>query len=444
MTWASLFPRRSWAVSRRRPGAACDSWRASRRGYVGPRSRSQTSADPRARLRSDTLWVASTSLSMLNHTLSDCFRMRHMMSALRTGTDSEVCRVLAYEVAMESHLGGSFFRKHATQLLDQVETLARRTGDPYDEAWRQLALVNYWFTDSNWFACAQAALLAEEIFAEECVGSGWERSTAKHFRHLAQSQLGELGPLGRALEEGLARAEGHHDVYDALNHLAPEPMLAWIARGRGPWAAEKIDQLNTGASKRRARPGRQRFSRHGRARTLAKVLVDYSEGRCAEGHARLLGIWRDLEKSMIVKLQHGRLCYPWFRALGALGAAAQASAREVDVEATTKEVDEIRSCLRQGSSSAGGGVRGTSPWRPGGARGQRGGGVRRLEAARTVFEEEHVQILAQACHFALDRIGGRRPTGDRHAPWREWAHDQDVSAPEKVLRVFVPFLEPTN
>lgn len=397
-------------------------------------------ADPRSQLRSETLWVASTSLSMLNHTLSDCFRMRHMMSALRTGSDSEVCRVLAYEVAMESHLGGSFFRKHATRLLDQVETLCRRTGDPYDEAWRQLALVNYWFTDSNWFACAQAALLAEEIFAEECVGSGWERSTAKHFRHLAQSQLGELGALGRGLEEGLARAESHHDVYDALNHLAPEPMLAWIARGRGPWAAERVDRL-TG---RLEPPGSTWPDNVFRAMeahcTLAKVLVDYSEGRCAEGHERLLGIWRDLEKSMILRLQHGRLCYPWFRALGALGAAAQTSERRADLESTTREVDGIcRDFAKDPRPLAEGYVehlRGGLAVLAGNA--EEAG--RRFQAARTVFEEEHVQVLAHACEFALDELEGRGRGPDRYAPWRAWAEEQEVSTPEKVFRVFVPFL----
>ena len=398
--------------------------------------------DSRERLRSDTLWVASTSLSMLNHTLSDCFRMRHMMSALRTGSDSEVCRVLAYEVAMESHLGGSFFRGHATRLLEHVETLCRRTGDPYDEAWRQLALVNYWFTDSNWFACAQAALLAEEIFAEECVGSGWERSTAKHFRHLAQSQLGEFGSLGRGLEEGLARAESHHDVYDALNHLAPEPMLAWIARGRGEWAAGRIDQL-TG---RLETPGSTWPDNVFRAmdahRTVARVLVDYSEGRCAAGHARLLGIWRDLEKSMIVKLQHGRLCYPWFRALGALGAAAQSEERRVDLEATTREVDGI--CRDFGKDPR--------PLAEGYVDHLRGGlavlagnadeAARRFQSARTVFEEEHVEVLAQACSYALGRLEDRDRQADRHASWRTWAQEQGVTAPEKVFRVFVPFLTP--
>ena len=398
-------------------------------------------SDPREQLRSETLWVASTSLSMLNHTLSDCFRMRHMMTALRTGSDSEVCRVLAYEVAMESHLGGSFFRGHATRLLEQVEELCKRTGDPYDEAWRQLALVNYWFTDSNWFACAQAAVQAEEIFAEECVGSGWERSTAKHFRHLAQAQLGEFGGLARGLEEGLSRAESNHDVYDALNHLAPEPMLAWIAQGRGPWASERIDQL-TG---RLEAPGSTWPDNVFRAmeahRTLAKVLVDYSEGRCAEGHGRLLGIWRDLEKSMILKLQHGRLCYPWFRALGALGAAAQAPGRRRDLKATTKEVDGIcRDFAKDPRPLAEGYV---DHLRAGLAvlAGNADQAARRFQAARTVFEEAHVQVLAQACGFALHRLEGRGSDDEREVPWRTWAEEQEVAAPEKVFRVFLPFLE---
>lgn len=413
--------------------------------------------DPRSRLRSETLWVASTSLSMLNHTLSDCFRMRHMMNALRTGTDSDVCRVLAYEVAMESHLGGSFFRKHASRLLDQVETLCRRTGDPYDEAWRQLALVNYWFTDSNWFACAQAALLAEEIFAEECVGSGWERSTAKHFRYLAQSQLGELGALSRGLQDGLSRAEDNEDIYDALNHLAPEPMLAWIGRGRGPWAAERIARLTD----RLETPGPSWPDNVFRAMeahcTLANVLVDYSEGRCREGHARLVGIWGDLEKSLIVKLQHGRLCYPWFRALGALGAAVQSSGRRIDLGATTAEVDGICRAF----------AKDPRPLAEGYVNHLRGGlavlagnvdeAQRRFQDARTVFEEQHVQVVARACDFALEQLDGRE-SGREHSrehgrerqvhggagDWRDWAQEQSVTEPEKVFQVFVPFLNSTS
>ena len=172
-------------------------------GRFDARKRAFPAALPAAlRPQLDALWTASTTMSMVSPHLADAFRMTHLLRVLDVGDASTVCRALAYEAAMETHLGGALLDRSVDRLLAQVAFLARRTGDPYDEAWEALALANVAFTRGAWRRTADACRRADDVLRERCHGSAWERVTVFIFHHFALAWLGDLRepvvPRGRA------------------------------------------------------------------------------------------------------------------------------------------------------------------------------------------------------------------------------------------------------
>jgi serine/threonine protein kinase len=201
------------------------------RGLSGKRGRPAALAEP-ARERLDVLWAVSTSFSMLNVILSDAFRGRHLLDALRNADASTVCRALAYEVAMETYVGSRFFDRHAQKVLEKVSALAAETADPYDQAWRHLALSCVSLTQGRFRETVEICQETERLFKEHCPGSYWERSTTFVFRTLALALMGELPELRRSQEEFLAEAKLRRTLFGVVECNSGEQILTHVAADR--------------------------------------------------------------------------------------------------------------------------------------------------------------------------------------------------------------------
>jgi eukaryotic-like serine/threonine-protein kinase len=274
------------------------------------------------RPRLDALWTASTSMSMVSPHLADAFRMTHLLRALRVGDASTVCRALAYEAAMETHLGGALLDRSVDALLDQVAFLAGVTGDPYDEAWRALALANVGFTRGAWRRTADACRRADTLFRERCPGTAWERVTVAIFHHFALAWLGELPELFARVSALAADAGRRGDVHALCEAYVGEPMLAWLAADRG-------EEARAGAAEALARqaPRSQRWPEKGYRRQQYAALI--AEGYLAHhggdpwpAWTRVLAAWPALKASFLLPLRCTGLELRWARARAALAAAA--------------------------------------------------------------------------------------------------------------------------
>lgn len=282
------------------------------------------SSNPAELERLELLWSASTSLSMVNHTLADAFRTMLLPEFAKLGPSLR-CRMLAIEVAMETHIGGPFERS-ATRLLEQCGRLVVRTGDPYDQAWRLLAVANVEFTHGRWQACARACEQADAIFRDECPGTAWERSTVATYHWFALAWLGQLDELHRRLVEFIADAEAREDVFGLVEAYSGEIVLAWLAADRVALARERaqagLARTNASGASERRWP-EQSYRRAHYCDLMAAVHVALYEGTPTRVWADLLAQWKDMQTAFFLGLRTVGLEIRFARARVALALAEQ-------------------------------------------------------------------------------------------------------------------------
>jgi serine/threonine protein kinase len=258
------------------------------------------------RIRLDLLWTASTSLAMVNHMLSDAFRTMVLADFAKLDSPSLRCRVLAIEVAMETHVGGPFERS-AKRLLEQCEALSKRTANRYDEAWRLLAVATVEFTHGRWRACAQACEEADRIFRDECTGAAWERSTVATYHWFALAWLGELGELHRRLDDFIDDAELREDVFGLVEAYTGQVVLAWLAADRVDLARERAE---AGLARSTEQPigGDRSWPEHSYRRQhycdlMASTHVALYRGEPAGAWQAMIGQWKDMQSAFFITLR---------------------------------------------------------------------------------------------------------------------------------------------
>jgi hypothetical protein len=183
-------------------------------GTLDRRSRAREHPlEPAVLLRLDILHGASRGLSMLDPSLADALAAQHLLAAVRAGEPSRLLRALGLEAGFEANVGGSWLRRHAMSLLDRVEALAERTGDPYDRAWALISRSNVAWFNAQWRECVRHGEEAVEWLRSRCIGIQWERTSNELFTVSAQAQMGELETLRRRIPELLEGARRRGDAY---------------------------------------------------------------------------------------------------------------------------------------------------------------------------------------------------------------------------------------
>ena len=289
-------------------------------------------SSPEALVRLDVLWTASTSLAMVNHTLSDAFRTMVLAEFAKLGPSAR-CRALAIEVAMETHVGG-VFDSSAKRLLDQCERLSKRTQNRYDEAWRLLAVATVEFTHGRWRACAQACEQADTIFRDECTGAAWERSTVAVYHWFALAWLGELAQLHERLDDFISDAEAREDVFGLVEAYTGQVVLAWLARDQVDLARERAEAGMARATAQETRGDRrwpeQSYRRQHYCDLMASTHVALYRGEPFEAWQAVLGQWKDMNSAFFIALRTVGLEIRFARARVAL-AIAELFARDPEL-----------------------------------------------------------------------------------------------------------------
>jgi tetratricopeptide (TPR) repeat protein len=275
------------------------------------------------RARLEILWTASTSMSMVDVTLSDAFRTRHLERILDVGDASSIARALAYEAALEVHIGGPLLDWHARRLLEHARRLVDRTGDPYDAAWLQLGIANQAYCGGRFRAAADACNASLAILRSRCSGVAWEITTVMAFLLTSLAMLGDLALLRETAERFAVDAEQRGDLFGAAEGYSGECILAW-------WSAGNAKDALARARKAVARQGGdserwpEKTHRRGQLTELmASVHVQLIDGDPWPAWRMMLEQWSGLKSAMVPRLQFYRSWVRHGRARVALAAAEQ-------------------------------------------------------------------------------------------------------------------------
>jgi serine/threonine protein kinase/tetratricopeptide (TPR) repeat protein len=410
--------------------------------------RAFTPAPPDEQYRMDVLWSATTGWAMINHTLADMFRVMHLRWAVRSGSASTLCRSLAYESAMEVHVGGRFFDDNARKLLAKVEHLARRTGDPYDRAWQDLALANVGYTHGRWRETAEACARADEVFRQRCPGSAWERVTVGIFFHHALAMLGDLNRLRPRLAEFYADASLRGDIYASCEAYINEPVLAWLADDKVEEARERASSALAAQSVRTTTWPENAYRRQHFADLVALVYAAAYRGDPWPAWRAVLAQWPALEGAFLLPLRVTGLGVRHARARAALAAA---TARTGDGGAPPAGVDRrwsrralLDDARAQVKKIAADQVGCAEPIarmiRAGIARqsGERREAERELAGALAGFEREEMALYREAARYALGELRGGAEGAGLVRRAEAWMAEQGVVRPRALVAAVAP------
>jgi tetratricopeptide (TPR) repeat protein len=405
---------------------------------------------PEDSARLEMLWVASTSLAMVNTALADEIRTRHLLSVFKHGDASAILQALAYEAAMETLLPGNFFAKRADTLLAKASFLAEKTQGPYDLAWTLLGKSISAFSRGQYRKAAELCEESDRVFRERCPGSAWIRATVAYFHYQALVNSGQLKVLREKMTAQAAEAERRNDTFGLSECFTGDEALAWIAVGKGGWARQRAEVELARQAPKVDRWPENCFRTQQYADVVAQVHTYLYDGEPWSALKAILGRWSDLNGNFFLTLrQVGTVC--WFaRGRAALAAAehlAHGGQRPADMDAKwnvpTLLADVRRSAKALEKDVPCGGLGLAASLRGGvlHVQGNRQEAIAELRKAMEQLEKTEMVLHYNASRLVLGSVVDGQGALLR-SDATEWMVHENVSHPERLSALLIPGFRP--
>jgi tetratricopeptide (TPR) repeat protein len=400
--------------------------RAFVRGFEA-RVEAQTSTSTLARL--DALFSVATGIAMPNHIVADAIHLQHMREALDAGDRSHVIRALGQEATFQAVIGGSWLRKRYMRMLDSIDALAAKDGDPFHRAWARMARgVVAWF-GGDWVTTWREIDGAIDGY-RACRGVAWELALCNAYRLPALAYLGEVAKLSEIVPRAYANARELGDLFAANTLRLGQQSLVRLAEDRPEDAIAEADAAI-------APFPREAYLGPHYHHLFAVVQAALYRGRANEAWSAVDAAWRELERARFLMAQCLRVEIRHLRARTALALAADEPKRAKRLHAIA---------LGDAAKIAGDDVGPAAPFaamiRAGVAhgRGDAAGTVVALEQAAAGFDAAHMKLYAHAARHRL----GTLVDGSRGAEAREtaetWMAGQGIRRPDTMLAMLAPGL----
>jgi serine/threonine protein kinase len=271
------------------------------------------------RSRIDIAWSLAVGLSLVDTIRAADFQAQHLLLALDSGVPALIARALATDIGYVA-LGGTKSKQKTARLVRTVESIAERIEDPYTRcvAVMTSGMAAYFEGDrKHTFELCQRA---EQAFLEECSGVSvsWEVHTSRLFAIWAQCYLGRLGDLVRRVPRMLQEASSRGDLYVSTSVGNGLPNMVWLAQDDPAGALERILDGMRQWSQRE-------FHTQHYWKLIAEAQIDLYRGDPTAAWSRVVAIWPDLKRSMMLRIQMVGIEIGHLRARAALALAAETS-----------------------------------------------------------------------------------------------------------------------
>jgi hypothetical protein len=253
--------------------------------------------------------------------LADWLFTTLLQEVLRARDLALMCRVLGYEVAFETHIGGALLERRARALLPVLRELSIRRREPIDEVYSWLAEGLIAYNDGRWREAARVFGRCDEMLRTRCPGEPYERVliASYHFTSLALS--GELKALLPRLEEAAQDAAARNNAGASLAALSGEAAVAWIAAGRGDEAERRCRlAISATASGSMRWPENSYRSQHYVA-LVGGLHTAHYRGEPSVAWRSITGDWPLLKRAFILPLRWSSVQLRHARARAALALA---------------------------------------------------------------------------------------------------------------------------
>lgn len=390
---------------------------------AGPRYRLTDDPEPpEIAARLDALWAASTSLSMVHHSVSDAVGVRHLVEALQSGHRSRVIRALGFEAAWEAAIGGRRLRARSIQMAGDALDLARAGDSEYDRGWANLSAgAAAWFR-AEWRAAERHCRDARQHFRALRTRTRWESSCAGIYLHTALAHLGRLQALRSELTGAAVEALDRGDLFSANNIRVGAHTVAWLA-------LDEPGRVLADADAAMATLPAEPFSSQHYYHTLSTVQAELYRGDDQAAASLLEAAWPKLQSAhflrlgyiaaelwylrgrvALAQLHHGRGTRKWVtRAIDTL--------RDGDLPVHAPFAAVLEACLARVEHA---GTRAEAA----------------LVRASDAFAAEGMELHWASAQYTLEVLRGR-PAASPEA--QAYMTREGVVDPARLSQIFVPF-----
>jgi len=381
---------------------------------------------PEADLRRiDACWGASIGLGLVDLVTGAYFQSTQLLFALDAGDPYRIARALAVEAASVATAGGRS-RERAAEILHTAEGVARRVGNPHALGLCSLTAGLGAFLTGQWKRCTRLCDEASTIFRERCTGVTWEQTNAFSFAIGGLLYVGELAEIERRLAVWLPDARERGNLY-AVTEAQTRYNICWLMAGNAEAARSEVSQATELWSRRGF------FLQHYNA-LLAKAQIELYLGRAEDALELVNASWRELTKSLLMRVQVLRIEAYFLRGRARVGSAARSrlNARlAVLAEADAKKIeaehmvwsDPLAHLIRSGIAHVQARTDDEMAW---------------LRRAIDGFEFAGMGLLSHAASYALGtHLGGTEGAGmveDAHL----WMQTQKIKDPPAMARMLIP------
>jgi tetratricopeptide (TPR) repeat protein len=264
--------------------------------------------------RIDICWAVAAGLGAVDLITGADFQCRQLLLALRSGEPFRVARAMAFEAA-QTAARGEPTRKRALQITQRAEELALKTGHPQAIGLAIWASGVAAYLVGHWKDAARLCERAAEVLRDQCTGVSWELATANRFMLGAMVYMGEIGEVSRRVPDLLAAALEQGNLFAAMD-LRTRMNVIWLAADDPNRArAEVIEALKVW-------PQEGFHLQHYTAmQALAQIELYTGDSQVAWKHIE--GQWKELEESMLLRIQILRVDAMYLKARAALASASE-------------------------------------------------------------------------------------------------------------------------
>ncbi len=240
------------------------------------------------------------------------YQSRHLLLALRAGEPYRVARAMSFEAVQTATRGGGSRSRHL-QIGKRAEELSARVNNPHAIGLAKWALGAGAYLLGDWKKAAEFCERASEILRDRCTGVAWELATANRFMLSAMLYLGEIAEISRRVPGLLAAALDQGNLFSAMD-LRTRLNLVWLAADDPVRArAEVIDGLKAWSHEG------FHLQHYTSMHALGQIELYTGDSEVAWKHVQ--GQWKDLEHSMLLRIQILRIEAMHLRARVALASA---------------------------------------------------------------------------------------------------------------------------
>lgn len=248
------------------------------------------------RLRLDLLWVAATSLTLVDHVLADAAGARLAWEAVRVGEPRRISRALAYKAGADAFLLGRRGHDRALALLDEASALAATHGTIGDRAYCRGVEGTVRWARGEWAESAAAvdAFLSVGRMLIDVMPGG--PTSVYGFLYSAVAHTGGLRRLAAELPEQLEGFERTGDRLGRSSCLLGQPSVAWLV-------LDRPDELEARADALLVEWGDRRFLTQHYHGMITRAHVHLYRRRPAMALAVLDDAWAALTRSRILTIE---------------------------------------------------------------------------------------------------------------------------------------------